>query len=535
MVIKPICGGAVVILFLVLFSQPVLSFWGMDTNLSSVNASFIGEDAGDNSGHSVSNAGDVNNDGYGDFIIGAYNNDGGALTAGQTYLILGRATGSWAMDTDLSSANASFFGEAASDVSGHSVSGVGDVNNDSYADFIIGAYNNQEGGIAAGQTYLILGKAAGWAMDTNLSSANASFIGEDASDFSGLSVSGAGDVNNDGYNDFIIGAYGDDDGGATAGQTYLILGRATGWAMDTDLSSANASFFGEAAGDISGFSVSGAGDVNNDGYDDFLIGAYGNDGGGVDAGQTYLIFGRATGWAMDTNLSSVNASFFGEDASDNAGYSVSDAGDVNNDGYADFVIGGTGDEEGGDSTGQTYLILGRATGWAMDTNLSLANASFIGEDVGDHSGHSVSGAGDVNNDNYDDFIIGADDNTGGGEGAGQTYFIFGRATGSWAMDVDLSLANASFIGEGINDSSGSSISGAGDVNNDGYTDFIIGADANDAGGDAAGQTYLVLGMATASGDAAVPEFPAYAILLTLIVAILGLFYARKSSPKGASV
>jgi len=471
--------------------------WSMDTDLSNVDASFWGEDAGDDSGISVSGAGDVNNDGYDDFIVSAAGDEDGGANAGQTYLILGRATGSWSMDTDLSNADASFWGEEADDYSGKSVSGVGDVNNDGYDDFIIGAHGNSDGGNFAGQTYLILGRATGsWNMDMDLSNADASFWGEDVADYSGSSVSGVGDVNNDGYDDFIIGAYQDDDGGSNAGQTYLILGRATGsWNMDTDLSNVDASFWGEDDGDNSGRAVSGAGDVNNDGYDDFIIGAHVDEDGGNGAGQTYLILGRATAsWSMDMDLSNASASFWGEDTYDMSGYSVSEAGDVNNDGYDDFIIGACGDDDGGDGAGQTYLILGRATAsWSMDTDLSNADASFWGEDTYDGSGISISGAGDVNDDGYDDFIIGASEDEDGGSSAGQTYLIFGRATGSWNMDTDLSTADASFWGEDSNDQSGSSVSGAGDVNNDGYDDLIIDASGDDDGGGSAGQTYLILG------------------------------------------
>ncbi len=127
--------------------------------------------------------------------------------------------------------------------------------------------------------------------DTDLSAADASFLGEDAFDRPGWSVAPAGDVNGDGYDDILIGASGDDDGGNSAGQTYLILGKTTGWAMDTDLSAADASFWGEDTYDYSGWSVAPAGDVNGDGYDDILIGAYQDDDGGSDAGQTYLILG----------------------------------------------------------------------------------------------------------------------------------------------------------------------------------------------------------------------------------------------------
>jgi hypothetical protein len=152
--------------------------------------------------------------------------------------------------------------------------------------------------------------------DTDLSSADASFWGEDADDFSGRSVASAGDVNGDGRDDFLIGALCDEDGGSGAGQTYLILGRAAAdWGMDFDLSNADASFWGEDADDYSGCSVASAGDVNGDGRDDFLIGANYDENGGSGAGQTYLILGRAAAdWGMDFDLSNADASFWGEDA-----------------------------------------------------------------------------------------------------------------------------------------------------------------------------------------------------------------------------
>jgi len=397
-------------------------------------------------------------------------------------------------DTDLSAADASFIGEDADDYSGWSVASAGDVNGDGYDDILIGAFSDADGGVWAGQTYLFFGKPSGWAMDTDLSAADASFIGEDAYDHSGYSVASAGDVNGDGFDDILIGAYGDDDGGNEAGQTYLILGKATGWAMRTDLSDANASFIGEDAWDHSGCSVASAGDVNGDGFDDILIGASGDDDGGNDAGQTYLILGKATGWAMRTDLSAAAASFIGEDAFDYIGCSVASAGDVNGDGYDDILIGAYVDSDGGSKAGQTYLILGKAAGWAMRTSLSDANASFIGEDANDNSGGSVASAGDVNGDGYDDLLIGASGDDDGGISAGQTYLILGKSAG-WAMDMDLSDANASFIGEDAGDSSGMSVASAADVNGDGYDDILIGAFGDDDGGSGAGQTYLILGKA----------------------------------------
>ena len=282
---------------------------------------------------------------------------------------------------DLKSVDASFWGELFGDHSGYSVAIAGDVNGDGYDDILIGALLNDEGGSSAGQTYLIFGKASGWSMDTDLSNADASFIGELNGDNSGWSVAGGGDVNNDGYDDILIGAPYSSDGGN--GQTYLILGKPSGWAMDTDLSNSDASFWGERG--ESGQSVAIAGDVNGDGYDDILIASRRDDEGGEYAGQTYLVFGKASGWSMDTDLLNADASFWGEEINDYSGISVAGAGDVNGDDYDDILIGAAYNDEGGPSAGQTYLIFGKTSGWAMDTNLSSSDASFWGEGTSDWS------------------------------------------------------------------------------------------------------------------------------------------------------
>jgi len=335
--------------------------WGNDVNLANADASFIGENDSDWSGWSVAGAGDVNGDGYDDFLIGAPQHDAiEPSDEGKTYLILGRQAADWGNDVNLANAYASFTGENAGDWSGTSVAGAGDVNSDGYGDFLIGAPGNSEGGNSAGQTYLILGKASGWAKDSSLSGADASFIGENAYDASGRSVAGAGDVNGDGYNDFLIGAPEDSDYGDTVGQAYLILGNATisSWGKDFNVAGAHASFIGEDLYNEAGHQVAGAGDVNGDGYDDFLIGSPYHSNGGNFAGKTYLILGKGSGWGMHFNLSAADASFIGENAWDRSSWPVAGAGDVNGDGVDDFLIGSMFNGEGGTNAGQTYLILG---------------------------------------------------------------------------------------------------------------------------------------------------------------------------------
>jgi hypothetical protein len=397
---------------------------------------------------------------------------------------------------DLSKAHASFLGEDAVDYSGWSVAIGGDANGDGYDDILIGAAYDSDAASNAGQTYLIFGRATGLTQDYDLSRADASFRGEAAGDWSGYSVDFAGDVNGDGFDDIIIGAVDNDEAHANAGQVYLIFGKASGWAMDTSLGSSSASFFGEELGDEAGTSVAGAGDVNGDGYDDFIIGAPYNDEAVSTAGQVYLILGKSSGWSMNTDLSGASASFRGEATGDQAGRSVAGAGDVNRDGYDDLLVGAPYNGEAHAGAGQAYLIFGKASGWAMDNSLGSSSASFWGESSWDVAGWCVAGAGDVNGDRFDDILIGAWENSEAHAWySGQTYLILGKATG-WSLNTDLSASSASFWGEEAGDYSGANVAGAGDVNRDGYDDFLISSPDNDLAHATAGQVYLVLGKAS---------------------------------------
>ena len=170
-------------------------------------------------------------------------------------------------------------GAAASDFFGSSVGTAGDVNGDGYADVIVGANGNDAGGLNAGRAYVYYGGPAADAV------ADLTLTGAAAGDFFGYSISGAGDVNGDGYADVIVGAYANDAGGADAGRAYVYFG---GPSADA---TADLTLTGAAAGDNFGISVGTAGDVNGDGYADVIVGALLNDAGGVDAGRAYVYYG----------------------------------------------------------------------------------------------------------------------------------------------------------------------------------------------------------------------------------------------------
>ena len=432
-----------------------------EIDLSLGDAKLTGESSGDQAGIAVA-GGDIDGDGLSDILVGAWYDDSGGTDAGAVYVVYGPVSG----DYGLSLADAKLIGEAASDYAGHSIDCPGDVDGDGNDDILIGASGVDD----AGGAYLLYGPVNG---NLDLSGADASFHGETAGDAMGFSVSGAGDVNNDGFADVLLGAHHESSGGEHAGAAYLLHGPLYG---TIDLSIATAKFVGEEVEDKAGISVSGAGDVDGDGYDDILVGAYQNDTG--EAGKAYLVYGPASG---TIDLSTADAILLGEAGHDSAGMSVSTAGDVDGDGFDDFLVGAYGHDAGGSGAGAAYLLHGPVYG---TLDLSAADTTFIGEASGDFAGYSVSAGGDLDGDGLDDLVVGAKRQGAGGYHAGAAYLVYSVALG----DVDLSLSDAKLVGEEANDGAGYAIAPAGDVDGDGYDDMLVGAHGNGNGA-----AYLLLG------------------------------------------
>ncbi|MDB4594150.1 FG-GAP-like repeat-containing protein, partial [Paracoccaceae bacterium] len=470
-----------------------------------------GIDGSDNSGYSVSNAGDVNGDGLGDLIVGARSADpNGNSSAGESYVVFGKSNGTAIELSDVAAGTGGFVinGIDASDQSGYSVSNAGDVNGDGLDDLIVGARYADPNGTNSGASYVVFGKSGGAQIELSEIQKNSNdqgFVinGWYLNDYSGVSVSAAGDVNGDGLDDLIVGAFRDDPNGTDSGASYVIFGKSDGNSVElgqmaTRFNSSGFAINGEITSDGSGYSVSGAGDVNGDGLSDLIIGSLEN--------KSYVVFGKQSLTEVELSQLSSNSHSGGfiinaVDAYDGSGYSVSGAGDVNGDGLDDLLIGAYGGDPNGNSlSGESYVVFGKANGTAIElSNVTAGTGGFVinGIDTNDYSGYSVSSAGDVNGDDLDDLIVGAygaDPN--GNSNAGESYVVFGKANGTAVELSDVTAGDGGFVINGIDtgDVSGRSVSNAGDVNGDGLDDLIVGAYAADPNGNSsAGESYVVFG------------------------------------------
>jgi len=393
-------------------------------------------------GYSVSKAGDFNGDGYSDVIVGV---PGYSTNLGRAYIYSGGST----MNTIADGILAGFV--AGTNYYGNSVSDAGDVNGDGYGDVVVGAYGMSS---FQGRVFVYYGGAI-----INIT-ADQTMTGEFTGDNFGTSVSSAGDANGDGYDDILIGASGFSSG---SGKTYLYLGGET---IDDN---ADKFFNAENAGDNFGISVSGCGDINGDGNSDLIVGAYSNDINGANSGRAYIYFNTMTGTDIE------DLTFTGAGTNDVLGCSVSSAGDVNGDGYDDIIIGAFG-YNGGTNQGRAYIYFG---GSSMN---NTADVTLTGVSVGDYFGDEASSAGDVNGDGFSDVIVGA---PGYLTDQGRAYIYYGGSTMNSTVDVTLT-------GFSSNDGFGISVSEAGDVNGDGYADVIAGAYGYNAGTNQ-GRAYIYFG------------------------------------------
>ncbi len=358
---------------------------------------------------------------------------------------------------------------------GYSLALAGDVNGDGFDDALAGAVFYSNGETNEGYVALFYGSPDGWNATPDWS-----MEGNAANAILGYAVGKAGDLNGDGYADIAVSARGIE-------QVYIFYGAATGISATPNLT-LTGSFAGQRFGQV----ATTAGDVDGDGYDDLLVTSSRKLSGGPLGGHAFLFPGSANGLII-TPTWTVESPFSG----DWYGYAARAAGDVNDDGYDDVIIGNPGHEVGGVKMGGAYLHLGSATGLIFTPTVML-DSGQANSQMG--TGTSVSGAGDVDGDGYDDLIVGAQSYDNGELNEGQAFFYNGVSSGvtiipSWTFD-----------GDQDDGAYGWSVGAGSDLNLDGYADFLVGDDEYDNAYFKSGRVHLFYG--GSAGPSQLPDWVA---------------------------
>ncbi len=483
---------------------------------------------------------DLNGDGVGDAIFSFARDVDGRGLAGAAYVVFGRgpsaptpfpaALGLFAIDgINIFRINGPKFRAGAAAVSR------GDLNGDGLDDVIVYAPGAEPDGRPVGSAYVIFGR------DTSISPFPPVLdLAESLDPGEGFRIDGVGrrarahavasvgDVNGDGFDDLVFG-----DQWATvdqyypyAGESYLLFGGAEGFPEGSELSDLVAdegvTFKGFYEGDRVGNSVAAAGDVNNDGIDDFLVGARGAGRPLLpDQGAVFVVFGRDSGSGAAFPPVSYLKDLDGTDgfiirgSGGDFARSLAKAGDLNGDGVDDIIIGATRARPLGssDDPGGAFVVYGRdsTSGETFPAEISVQELDgadgfqLYGEADGSEFGRTVAGGADLDGDGRADIAIGAAETDPGGRVfAGTTYIIYGRDGGPGgcfpaSSQIDALVGQSATAINGINarDQSGSSLAMGGDTNGDGVSDLLIGADIFDASSTTpAGQAYMVFGRHT---------------------------------------
>jgi hypothetical protein len=463
---------------------------------------FLGDWGEDYAGHAVSFVGDT------DIVIGAYSkyvsdwpDCAGCFMsdAGSVYYIYGSSLGA---DSALNLEDDSYYVFYADNqytkYLGKSVSTAGDVDGDGIADFLAGS-PTATASYQTSHAYLVLmghmdGNSSGTARYKEIADYSIRFSEENDLDAAGHKVASAGDVDGDGRDDILITALYNDDGGEDAGKVYLFLsGTINTYSVPSSvsLSEADYTFTGQAADDQLGEGIAGAGDVDNDGLADILIGAPGNDDGGSNAGKVYLILGSSLTGTSAHDLSTASYTFVGEAAGDALGYVVSTAGNIDGDGLADIAFTASGNDDGGSGAGKTYIIFGASLGATPVIPLADSDYAILGDAAYGltGTGAGLASAGDMNSDGRDDLLIGS-------QSKGTVFLVMSDTLSALTPVISLTSAAMTFTEMNSNDRIGSAIAGGGDPNGDGLPDILLGAPGVDIAGVVSvqdeGAAYLIL-------------------------------------------
>ncbi|RME22418.1 MAG: hypothetical protein D6798_15835 [Deltaproteobacteria bacterium] len=451
--------------------------------LTEAEVTWLGANSLDDAGVSVGTAGDINGDGFDDYLIGARHSDRVESDAGAAYLAFGPVTAGDVLELGVT--GTVFEGIDGGDKLGRAVAGGEDLDDDGVPDVVVSAPSDEEGASAAGAVYLFSGAGIGTSGKISAADADSTWLGESSYDYLGIEVAVA-DLTDDGVADLLFGASGDDAGASDAGAIYVFAAPLPAGLLDLGPDKDwTAKVTGESDSDGVGQVFDASGDFDGDGSRDLVVGVPKDATVGVVGGAAYLVLGPLDG---DISLADADVKLLAATENDQVGSAVAFLGDQDDDGADELAVGANLEDTVGADAGAVYLLAGTTAATALDGSdiTAVADSIIYGEDSGDQLGEALAGDGDFDGDGRFDLLVGAP--SGGSVGQGLTY-VFLSPLGAGTTLTD---ALAVVEGETSGDNAGGVLGFAGDTNATGRDVLMVSARNSDRGGTDAGAVYMLL-------------------------------------------
>ncbi len=314
----------------------------------------------------------------------------------------------------------------------------------------------------------------------------------------GSAIANIGDLEGDGVVDLAVGAPYDDAGGIDRGAIWVLFMDDNGQVdIERKISSSDGNFAGALDNDDRfGSSIDSIGDLNNDGVTDIVVGAPGDDDGGLDRGALWILFMNSNGTVQSEQKISNGLSGFGDvlDNSDLFGSAVANIGDLNNDGITDLAVGVPFDDDGGTDFGAVWILFMNNNGTvASSQKISFSDGGFAGDlFTNDRFGSSVDVISDLDGDGVPELVVGVPGDDDGGVDRGAVWILYMNSNGTVKNESKISQTAGTFDGTiGDGDEFGNAVSSLGDYNNDGVPDLGVAAKLSDDGGTDRGAFWII--------------------------------------------